>query len=182
MGEAPLWVFGYGSLIWEPGFPVAERRRACLDGFARRFCMRSVRHRGTAEAPGLVLALDAEEGTGCEGLALRAEPGSEAETLDYLRERELVTRAYLERTLPLQLDDGREVAAVTYVMDQAHPQYCGHLPLDEQAAIIARAAGGRGPNAEYLLNTARHLAELGIRDDEIAALAARVSATSDNGF
>jgi len=181
MREAPLWVFGYGSLIWEPGFPVAESRRARLEGFARRFCMRSLHHRGTAETPGLVLALDAERGTSCEGLALRAEPGSEETTLEYLRERELVTRAYLERILPVILDDGREVAALAYVMDQAHPQYCGHLAVGEQAAIIARAAGGRGPNATYLLNTARHLAELGIEDSEIAALAARVSALTGDG-
>ena len=175
MGEAPLWVFGYGSLIWEPGFDVAESRRARLHGFARRFCMRSYHHRGTEEVPGLVLALDADADAACDGLALRAAPGSEEATLDYLRERELVTRAYLERLLPAVLEDGGQVVALTYVMDQDHPQYCGRLPLADQAAIIARAHGGRGPNRDYLMNTARHLAELGIEDGEIAAIAAMLA-------
>ncbi|MFP4273494.1 MAG: gamma-glutamylcyclotransferase [Paracoccaceae bacterium] len=171
-----MWVFGYGSLLWNPGFEVAERRLAVLPGWHRSFCMRSIHHRGTEAAPGLVLALDAADGAMCNGVALSPRPGSEDATLAYLRERELISSAYLERRLHVQLDDGRQVEAVTYVIDPQHVQYCGGLPMEEQAAIIARAIGGRGPNDEYLHNTAAHLAELGIRDADLEWLSERVRA------
>lgn len=171
-----LWVFGYGSLLWNPGFPVARRTLARLPDWHRSFCMRSVHHRGTPEAPGLVLALDAAQGAVCNGVALAAEPGTEEATLAYLRERELVSSAYVERMLPLELSDGRQVEAVTYVIDAGHEQYCGALSLEAQARIIARATGGRGPNDEYLHNTAAHLAELGLADPDLEWLSARVQA------
>ncbi|PIL17906.1 gamma-glutamyl cyclotransferase [Puniceibacterium antarcticum] len=169
-----MWVFGYGSLLWNPGFEVAERAAARLPGYARSFCMRSIHHRGTVAEPGLVLALDEQEGAACDGLALRVAAGHEAATLAYLRERELVSSAYLEKVLQVRLTDGRDVEAVTYVIDAVHEQYCGGLPLEEQAQIIAHAVGGRGPNTEYLFNTARHLAELGIPDAELQWLSTRV--------
>jgi cation transport protein ChaC len=172
----PLWVFGYGSLIWNPGFAPAERVVARLDGWHRSFCMRSIHHRGSEAAPGLVLALDAAAGLCCMGLALRIAPGQEAAVLSYLRARELVSAAYREAELPLNLADGRQVAALAYVVDRAHVQYCGGLAPEEQAAIIARAVGGRGPNSEYLHNTAAHLREIGIEDAELSALSARVRA------
>lgn len=168
-----MWVFGYGSLLWNPGFEVAEQVVARLDGWHRSFCMRSIHHRGTEEDPGLVLALDAEAGAQCQGLALKVAAGHEAATLDYLRERELVSSAYLERMLRLELSDGREVEAVTYVIDPEHVQYC-HLELREQAEIISKAVGGRGPNTEYLYNTASHLFELGIEDADLAWLSREV--------
>ncbi len=174
MTDQSLWVFGYGSLMWNPGFDCAERAIARLDGFARSFCMRSIHHRGTPEAPGLVLALDPAGHASCEGLALRVTPGTETATLDYLRERELISSAYLELTHQLTLTDGREVDAVTFVVDTDHVQYCGGLPLEEQAGIIAHAVGGRGPNAEYLYNTAAHLAKLGIHDPDLDWLSRRV--------
>lgn len=169
-----MWVFGYGSLLWNPGFPVAERRVARLPGFARSFCMRSVHHRGTEAEPGLVLALDEVEGTDCVGLALAVEPGHEAATLAYLRERELISSAYVERELDVTLTCGSRVTAVTYVIDPLHVQYCGGLALEEQARIIARAVGGRGPNAEYLFNTVAHLDEIGLTDPDLTWLAGRV--------
>ena len=169
-----LWVFGYGSLLWNPGFPVAESRHAVLHGWARSFCMSSIHHRGTPEDPGLVLALDAQEGARCEGLALRAEPGTEDETLAYLRDRELVSSAYLERRLTVTLDSGEIIETLTYVIDPDHVQYVGDLTLEQQAGIIATAHGGRGPNAEYLFNTAQHLADLGIPDTDLSWLATRV--------
>ncbi len=175
-----MWVFGYGSLLWNPGFAVAERRLATLRGWHRSFCMRSVHHRGTPEAPGLVLALDAMAGAACNGVALAAEPGAEEDVLAYLRARELVSSAYLEKRLPLDLDDGRRVEAVTYVIDPRHEQYV-HLDMEEQARIIASAHGGRGPNDEYLHNTAAHLAELGIRDADLEWLSARVRALKATG-
>lgn len=173
--SASVWVFGYGSLVWNPGFAYASAQIARLDGFRRSFCMRSIHHRGTEAAPGLVLALDAAEAT-CEGLAFEIPARIAPETLEYLRARELISAAYLETLQPLALADGRRVEAVTYVIDRDHVQYCGGLPLEEQAHIIARAHGGRGPNAEYLFNTAAHLAELGLQDPELDWLAGRVRA------
>ena len=171
-----MWVFGYGSLLWNPGFPVARRQIAVLHGYARSFCMSSIHHRGTEDRPGLVLALDQLPGSNCEGIALAVEPGHEDATLEYLRERELISSAYLERNLEVTLRDGTVVTAVTYVIDAEHVQYCGHLTLEDQAAIIARAVGGRGPNAEYLFNTTDHLAEMGLNDPDLDWLATRVRA------
>lgn len=168
-----LWVFGYGSLLWDPGFEYVEQEVATLSGWHRSFCMSSIHHRGTPEHPGLVLALDAAENANCNGLALRVKPGIEEQTIDYLRERELVSSAYLERTLDVVLKDGRSVTALTYVIDPDHVQYVGYS-LEEQAQIIARAHGGRGPNTDYLYNTASHLSELGIQDADLDWLSARV--------
>jgi glutathione-specific gamma-glutamylcyclotransferase len=170
----PLWVFGYGSLIWDPGFPVAERRIARLEGWHRSFCMRSIHHRGTVDHPGLVLALDRAEGATCTGVAFRVEPGAEASTLSALRERELVSSAYLELTLPVRTD-AAQIDALAYVIDPDHAQYC-QLDREEQARIIASAVGGRGPNRDYLWSTAAHLADLGIADAELEWLSTRVRA------
>lgn len=173
---APLWIFGYGSLLWNPGFAVAETRIARLEGWHRSFCMTSIHHRGTETAPGLVLALDAAKDACCDGLALRAEPGTEDATLTYLRERELISSAYVEARLPVRFHDGGGVDDVlTYVINRDHVQYCNHS-LEAQAQIIAQAVGGRGPNDEYLYNTAVHLAELGIGDADLEALVERVKA------
>lgn len=170
-----MWVFGYGSLIWNPGFPVAERVIARLEGYARSFCMRSIHHRGTEDDPGLVLALDTAPERSCLGVGFRIPEGAEGETLKTLRERELVSSAYIEREVPLALSDGRTVRAVTYIVDRAHWQYVADLGAEEQARIIAGATGGRGPNDEYLFNTVSHLSELGIEDAALSALAERVS-------
>jgi cation transport protein ChaC len=169
-----MWVFGYGSLLWNPGFDVAHSVIGRLPGYARSFCMRSVHHRGTVEAPGLVLALDAHPGRACDGIALQVAAGQEDQTLAYLRARELISSAYVEKELAVQLSDGREVRALVYVIDETHEQYCGGLPLEEQAQIIARAVGGRGPNPEYLFNTADHLRLVGLHDPSLEWLAARV--------
>ena len=169
-----MWVFAYGSLVWNPGFEARERVLALLPGYHRSFCMRSVHHRGTQDDPGLVLALDAMEGARCRGVALAVAEEEEDAVLAYLRERELISSAYLERRLGVLLQDGRQVEAVTYVVDPAHIQYCGGLDLEEQARIIARAVGGRGPNTEYLYNTTAHLLELGISDRDLDWLVRRV--------
>ena len=174
--DAPMWVFGYGSLIWDPGFPVAERQLARLSGWHRSFCMHSIHHRGSESAPGLVLALDEAPGATCAGVAFRVAPGTEEPTLQALRERELISSAYLERVLPVTLATGIDVPALVYVIDPHHVQYCGGLGLEEQAQIIATAHGGRGPNRDYLFATASHLHDLGIADADLDWLAARVRA------
>ena len=169
----PLWVFGYGSLIWDPGFGVAERVVARAAGWHRSFCMRSIHHRGTPERMGLVLALDRAE-TFCDGVAFRVLPGEETATLATLRERELISSAYLEEWLPVHTTDGRALTALTYVIDPSHVQYCGGLSLSEQAQIIAHAIGGRGANRDYLYATAAHLAVLGIADADLDRLVTMV--------
>lgn len=169
-----LWVFGYGSLVWNPGFPYVARALAVLPDYHRSFCMRSIHHRGTHEDPGLVLALDARVGARCSGVVFGVAAEAVDETLSGLRERELVSSAYLEVQLELTLQDGGTVEAVTYVVDPAHVQYCGNLSLDDQARTIAQAVGGRGTNRDYLINTALHLRELGLRDAELEWLVARV--------
>lgn len=171
-----MWVFGYGSLLWNPGFEVARQEVAVLRDYHRSFCMRSIHHRGTEDQPGLVLALDEAAGTSCYGLALAVAEGQEARTLEYLRERELVSAAYLERELDVDLRSGETVRAVTYVIDPHHDQYCGGLELETQARIIAHAVGGRGPNTEYLYNTAQHLTEIGLSDPDLDWLSHRVRA------
>lgn len=173
-----MWVFGYASLLWDPGFPVERQDAAILPGWRRSFCMYSIHHRGTQDKPGLVLALDAHANGACHGQALKVETGAEAETLAYLRERELISSAYLEKNLPVQLSDGGVVEAVTYVIDRDHVQYCGHLSLEEQAEIIVDAVGGRGPNPEYLYKTASRLGEMGVADADLDWLADRVRALS----
>lgn len=170
-----LWVFGYGSLIWNPGFPYVDRVIGELPGYARSFCMRSIHHRGTLDDPGLVLALDLHPAARCSGVAFGVAEAEAEATLEALRERELISSAYLEKVLPLELSDGRRVEAVTYVVDPHHVQYCGGLDLEEQARIIAHAIGGRGPNRDYLFNTASHLRELGLADADLDWLATRVA-------
>ena len=169
----PAWVFAYGSLLWNPGFEPSGRRMATLRDFARSFCMRSIHHRGSEAHPGLVLALDYEEGASCRGLALRLPDEGRAEALAVLRERELVSSAYLERAVTLETEDG-PLAAIAFVMSRDHPQYAGGLPFEVQAGIIAAAHGGRGPNDEYLFNTVEALGGLGIQDRDLAHLAAMV--------
>lgn len=176
MHDRDLWVFAYGSLIWRPGFAFAERRRARLPGYCRRFCLASVRYRGTPEAPGLVLALAPEPASACAGLAYRVEAADAAAVHAYLQERELVSYAYLERQLPIELETGRTVEALAYITDREHPQYRGGLSLEEQARVIARARGPMGANADYLLETEASLAQHGLDDPELAALAALVRA------
>lgn len=172
--QRPLWVFGYASLLWNPGFRVAERRLATLNGYHRSFCMSSIHHRGTVERPGLVLALDEQAGGLCHGLALKV-PDEEIEpTVAYLRERELISSAYVERLLPLQFEDGGTVTALAYVIDPTHEQYVAGMSLEDQARTISAAVGGRGPNTDYLLNTAEHLRELGVEDADLDWLALRV--------
>jgi cation transport protein ChaC len=167
-----FWVFGYGSLVWQPEFEFQERQIGRLEGYARSFCMRSIHHRGTVEKPGLVLALDRADSF-CDGVAFFVGPDHAERTLAALRERELISSAYLEEVLPVALRDGRTVEAVSYVIDHLHVQYC-QLPLEEQAQIIAEAQGGRGPNTEYLFNTASHLKELGLEDPDLSWLCDRV--------
>ena len=177
--DAGGWLFAYGSLMWDPGVPVAEAVPARLPDYRRSFCLISVCHRGTPDCPGLVLGLDPAPGDECTGLALRIAGADWPEALAAVRERELVTEAYREALLPVDLRDGRNVSALTYVMRTDHWQYAGGLDLARQAEMIAAAIGGRGRNLDYLTNFLRHLEELGIAAadfDELGRLAAAADA------
>ena len=157
-----FWVFGYGSLMWNPGFVFEERVLARAFGYRRSLCIRSWVHRGSKQSPGLVLGLD--RGGSCRGVAFRVGDSQRDAVLDYLRERELVTNVYLERIMPVALDGGRRVQAVTYVVDRTHRQYAGALEVTEAARIVHSAVGQSGPNDAYVFNTLAHLRQMGIRD------------------
>ena len=170
---ADLWVFGYGSLMWRPGFPHLEARPARLCGAHRSLCVYSWVHRGTRERPGLVLGLD--RGGTCRGLAFRVAEAEAEAVRQYLREREQVTSVYLERRRPIRLDDGSERHALAFLIDRAHPQYAGKLDAETQLRIVAGAHGASGANRDYVLNTAAHLEELGVHDERLAWLAQRLA-------
>lgn len=189
MQRGDFWVFGYGSLMWKPGFDHVERRLARLDGFRRSFCMWSWHYRGTRDLPGLVLGLDWAPEAACMGVALRISPDDEREVRDYLARRELVSYAYFETLYPVTLLDGldrldeapdetcdqnEQREALCYIVDRQHEQYAGGLDLDRQAEMIRAAAGSAGPNSEYLLNTLTRLRQLGIADPELEELGRRV--------
>lgn len=172
MGD--LWVFGYGSLMWRPGFAFEAAVPALLHGAHRSLCVYSHVHRGTPERPGLVLGLDA--GGSCRGVAFRVAGGQAEETVAYLRAREQVTMVYREAVRPVRLADGsrERVAALTYLVDPTHRQYAGVLSLEAQLAHVAGSAGQSGPNRDYVLNTVAHLEEMGIHDSNLARIAERL--------
>ena len=170
-----LWVFGYGSLLWNPGFKRVRQVKARLRDYHRSFCMLSIHHRGTEDRPGLVLALDHAPGAQCTGIAFEVAPQDEDAVLTELRERELISSAYYEDIVTVETTDGTPLEAVTYIIAPGHEQYC-QFPLEKQAQMIADAVGGRGPNTEYLFNTVKLLKELDIRDDDLDWLDARVRA------
>lgn len=169
------WVFGYGSLIWRPGFPYVERRLARLVGAHRSLCVYSWVHRGTEREPGLVLGLD--RGGTCRGVAFRVAREDWEGVVAYLRAREQVTAVYRERVRPVRFDDGTAAAAIAYLVDRSHPQYAGKLDEETQFRLVSGARGQSGENRDYVLNTAAHLAELGMPDASLERLARRLAAS-----
>ncbi len=171
-----LWVFGYGSLMWRPGFAFAERARATLQGRRRAFCIYSVHHRGTYERPGLVLGL--APGGATRGVAYRIAPGDWDEVYAYLLEREQPTETYIEARRRVRVADGRWVEALVFLSDVQHPQWAGALSLERQAELIGGATGLSGRNTDYLRDLVDHLAEEGIRDRSMTALLGLVEGRS----
>lgn len=167
-----LWVFAYGSLMWEPGFPHQRACPALLKGYHRALCVYSHFHRGTPARPGLVLGLD--RGGSCRGVAFRVAAADGEAVLAYLDERELVSPAYRRRLLPVRLED-REVRAHAYVVDRAHSRYAGKLSLEESAAYVLQGVGASGSAFDYLENTVRHLDRLGIGDGPLHRLLAHAA-------
>jgi cation transport protein ChaC len=164
-GRDHLWVFGYGSLMWNPGFIFEERRGATIQGFHRAACIYSHFHRGTPERPGLVFGLDS--GGSCRGIAFRVAAQRRADTMDYLREREQVTLVYREKWVKAVLDDGRQISALTYVADRKHQQYAGKLSRDETLRLVRQGQGVSGANPDYFRNTHNHMLELGLVDHQL---------------
>src|ERR1700692_2416380 len=169
-----LWVFGYGSLMWRPGFDVLERVPARLIGLHRALCVFSFVHRGTPERPGLVLGLD--RGGMCRGIAYRVAAADRTATIDYLRAREQVTSVYLETMRQIELEDHarRRVRALCYTIDRSHAQYAGRLTLAESLHHVRQGHGQSGPNRDYVLETVRALEALGYRESDLHLLAERL--------
>lgn len=183
-------VFAYGSLLWEPGFPVAALYPACLQGYHRSFCIRSWRYRGTREAPGLVLGL--EPGGACHGAVLEIAADTAPASLAALWEREMSTRVYRPRRVPVRLRGRRSgenrgkagfypeksppavVVALTFVALPGHPQYAPPQNREDVAAIIRRSHGEKGSNRDYLVHTLAQLERFGIADPELERLLAIV--------
>lgn len=170
-GQA-LWVFGYGSLMWDPGFPFTKKMTAKLWGFHRGFCVWSHRYRGTPEKPGLVLGL--MPGGSCSGKAFRVKRGDEAAVIDYLYRREMVTGVYRPGFHSALMENGERVKVLAFVADPHHKQYAGYLSEAQVIDTIATCKGARGPNATYLANTVQHLDELGIADGPLHHLLSEV--------
>ena len=171
-----FWVFGYGSLMWNPGFPHLEVRQALLYGYHRRFCVYSHRYRGTPERPGLVLGLD--RGGCCHGMVFRVPAAETAAVMDYLWQREMTTGVYIPRWLDCRTPQGMAKAA-GFVVDQTHPQYTGKLPMAQIADLVVQGYGQKGPCSDYLKNTIDHLHALGIHDRRLARLLREVRRRCD---
>jgi len=169
-GQGDLWVFGYGSLMWRPGFDYVEKVPARLIGEHRALCVYSFDHRGTPERPGLVLGLD--RGGACRGIAFRVEARLREATIEYLRAREQTTHVYREvmRSVWLRNEARERVSALTYVADRSHVQYAGRLPLDEQLRIVRQGHGRSGNNRDYVLATVKAIEAEGFRDEQLHRL------------
>ena len=170
---APVWIFAYGSLMWNPEMPFAERRLALLRGWHRSFCLYSRDYRGTPESPGLVLGLD--RGGACRGIAYRLPQQGLGAAIDRLWAREMAGQVYDMRPVRIATGDGI-LAAHAFTVRRNNRDYAGRLAPEAVARIIAGAAGGRGTGRDYLANTVRHLEELGIADGPLHRIEARVAA------
>ena len=156
------WVFGYGSLIWNPGFRFNRAEKALLRGAHRSLSIYSHRHRGTPDRPGLVFGLS--RGGSCLGVAFEVDAADWPGVFDYLQEREQDRGVYRGAWRTVALADGTTVKALAYLVDERHPQFAGRLEIAEQVRLVARSRGESGRNTEYVRNTAQHLIALGIRD------------------
>jgi glutathione-specific gamma-glutamylcyclotransferase len=169
--KADLWVFGYGSLMWRPGFEFIEQVPARLIGEHRALCVYSFDHRGTPEKPGLVLGLD--RGGACRGIAFRVATRLRSATIDYLRGREQTTHVYREvmRSVWLENEARQRVSALAYVVDRGHVQYAGRLSLAEQLRFVLQGHGRSGNNRDYVLSTVKSIEAQGFRDAQLHQLA-----------
>ncbi|MDV7341610.1 gamma-glutamylcyclotransferase [Terasakiella sp. A23] len=169
-----FWVFGYGSLMWRPGFDYIDAQPATLAGFERSFCIYSHYYRGTPSSPGLVLGLDPKSDASCRGVAFQVADENRDTVIAYLTERELCGYAYKAETHPLTLDCETQVDAYTFVADPDHALYAGDLGLDKAASLIMEAEGNAGLNRDYLINSVRELEAHGYEDQPLHDLLKKV--------
>ena len=171
LSRGDLWVFGYGSLMWRPGFEFIEQVPARLIGEHRALCVYSFDHRGTPEKPGLVLGLD--RGGACRGIAFRVAASRRHDTIDYLRAREQTTNVYREvmRSVWLENEARQRVSALAFVVDRGHVQYAGRLSLAEQLRHVQQGHGRSGNNRDYVLETVKSIEAQGFRDAPLHQLA-----------
>lgn len=155
-----IWIFGYASLMWHPGFPFLEAQPALLRGYHRALCVYSTRYRGTPEKPGLAMGLD--RGGSCKGRAFLLAGADVPKVMDYLYEREMDTNCYAPKFLNVKLDDGRTVKAYHFLVRHDHEQYTGKLSIDDAVKLVCAGVGPKGTSIEYLQNTLDHLDKLGI--------------------
>jgi cation transport protein ChaC len=175
LGESgDLWVFGYGSLMWDPGFAHVDVRPAKLWGWHRALCVLSILNRGTKERPGLALGL--ARGGSCAGRVFRVTAGKVSETLEYLRVRELATNVYDAMKLAVRLDDGQRLPALVFITRTDHPQYVSGLSVEAQARIVVQGQGCYGSSLDYVRNVVRHLDEIGIADGPLHRVLAAAEA------
>lgn len=160
-----LWVFGYGSLMWSPGFRYTERSAGRLRGYHRALCILSHRYRGTPERPGLVMGLC--RGGSCWGMAFRVPVARASRVLGALWKREMLNRVYQPRLVPVAIGRGRRVRALAFVADPGHRYFVRELDLHGRARLVAQGIGERGPCMDYIRNTIRHMEELGVRDPHL---------------
>jgi len=173
--DEDLWVFGYGSLMWRPGFEHLGTEDAQLYGYHRAFCVSSIVHRGTRERPGLVLGLD--RGGSCRGKGILCPASIREPVIDYLYRREMVTSVYVPKMVRIRLGKTEKMTpALTFVADPEHEQYCGKPSIEDAARIIAKAHGRGGPNRDYLRSTLDHLDEFGIADGPLHRIMAFIEA------
>ena len=162
--------------MWRPGFPHLLKCNATLRGWRRSLCVYSHVYRGTPERPGLVLGLD--RGGSCRGVAFRVDATLRETTIQYLREREQATAVYIERLVPIGLETGERVRALTYVADWSHPQYAGRLERRAMLELVRAGTGQSGDNAAYVTETYDHLFAIGVRDRELEWLSAELRSAS----
>lgn len=182
-----LWVLGYGSLMWNPGFAFASQSIARLNGYHRALCIYSTHYRGTLARPGLVFGLD--RGGVCDGVAFEVAADSAGAVLAALRQRELIYGVYREARVPVTLltPEPRTIDAITYIAERAHPNFAGSVDAARQACIIRGAKGRSGTNLAYVINTLKHMQTLGLRDRTIERIGqmssafARRAELTDNG-
>ncbi|NRA21124.1 MAG: gamma-glutamylcyclotransferase [Oceanospirillaceae bacterium] len=170
--DGDLWIFGYGSLMWRPGFAYIEAMEAEIYGFHRSLCVSSWVHRGTPEHPGLVLGLD--RGGSCKGRLFRVAAANKQQVANYLFDRELPTLVYQASFIEAFTSDGNTVKALTFIVDTQHQQYTKGKDVLEMADIVSSASGLNGKSSDYLFSTLKHLRQDGIQDSHLEAIAALV--------
>ena len=179
--KGELWVFGYGSLMWSPGFRCAEKRTALVRGYHRALCILSSRYRGTPEKPGLVMGLC--RGGSCWGIAFRVPASRVNHVVTMLWKREMLNKVYKPTLIPVTAAPGRRIRALAFIADTSHRQFVKELDLHGRARLVAQGIGQRGPCVDYIQNTLEHMHQVGVRDPHLerilhAALALRMRASA----